>query len=111
MDAQPAFESAPKTCYNCNEVGHISKSLPYHLFLHCQLLAPLHNQITDCNPLISGRDCQQPRSNTGGGDMSTKTCYRCGGQGHISRECPQSGGPPGEGAPVRGNCYKVSLAQ
>lgn len=44
MDAQPTYEPAPKTCYNCNEVGHISKSLTLRS-LHCQsqLLAPLHD--------------------------------------------------------------------
>jgi len=50
----------------------------------------------------TGRDCPE-------GPKDTKTCYRCGTAGHISRDCPQSGPVGGAGGGSSGaECYKVS---
>ena len=38
--------------------------------------------------------------------QAEKTCYRCGGTGHISRECTQAGGAPGGGRAGGQECYK-----
>lgn len=57
--------------------------------------------------MILGRDCPD-------GPKDTKSCYRCGLTGHISRDCPQSGapagGPQGGGGGGGGSqeCYKAS---
>lgn len=48
------------------------------------------------------RDCPE-------GPKDTKTCYRCGTAGHISRDCPQSGPAGGAGGSSGAECYKVSL--
>ncbi|CAG2120046.1 unnamed protein product, partial [Medioppia subpectinata] len=37
------------------------------------------------------RECPQPRKGGGGGGGS-RACFRCGEEGHMSRECPKGGG-------------------
>jgi hypothetical protein len=52
---------------------------------------------------FTGRDCPE-------GPKDTKTCYRCGTAGHISRDCPQSAPAGGAGGGASGaECYKVRL--
>ena len=46
-----------------------------------------------------GRDCPE-------GPKDTKTCYRCGQPGHISRDCPSNAGGGGQSG---AECYKVSI--
>ncbi|KAH7255492.1 uncharacterized protein BKA55DRAFT_564213 [Fusarium redolens] len=43
------------------------------------------------------RDCTEPMKDN-------KSCYKCGQPGHISRDCPMSGGS-GQAT----ECYKVSF--
>ena len=50
-------ERPPVQCYNCQEMGHISRS------------------------------CPNPRKEREGGPRPPKTCFKCGKPGHMSFEC------------------------
>lgn len=52
----------PKSCYVCNEEGHIS------------------------------RECPQNENAGGAGFGSGPACYQCGKPGHIARNCRSGGG-------------------
>lgn len=58
----------------------------------------LRDCLTGAN--FPGRDCPE-------GPKDTKTCYRCGQPGHISRDCPTAGGSGQSGA----ECYKVCTSK
>ncbi|KAH7341590.1 hypothetical protein B0J17DRAFT_626075 [Rhizoctonia solani] len=68
------MEAKPKTCYKCNETGHISR---------------------DCPQNNQGGEA----SGGGYGGGSNAECYKCGKVGHIARACPEatSGGYGGGG--------------
>jgi hypothetical protein len=102
-----------RACYNCGEVGHMSRDCPqprqggggggggggrggdrdeasYGSCGGGDRGGGGDRACYNCgeNGHMS-RDCPQPRSGGGGGGGGGGACYNCGEQGHQSRDCPQ----------------------
>ncbi|ELU40678.1 zf-CCHC domain-containing protein [Rhizoctonia solani AG-1 IA] len=69
------MEAKPKTCYKCNETGHISRECP---------------QNTQNDNTGGGYSGGGYGGGYGGGGGSNTECYKCGKVGHIARACPEA---------------------
>ncbi|ODM98100.1 ATP-dependent RNA helicase glh-1, partial [Orchesella cincta] len=58
----------------------------------------------DCPP---HKDSGRGRGTRGGGGGDTGNCFRCGEQGHMSRDCPSGGGGGGGGERTCHSCGQV----
>ncbi|GLA56548.1 hypothetical protein AtubIFM54640_000204 [Aspergillus tubingensis] len=113
-----SFQAGGRGCFNC-------ESLPPALFRRLSNLSPSILSCTLCASIPAApaegekktaRDCPKKGTptcyNCGGRECTVapkeKSCYRCGGVGHISRECQASPAEGFGGAAAGGGqeCYK-----
>ncbi|PWN49534.1 hypothetical protein IE53DRAFT_138595 [Violaceomyces palustris] len=111
VSAQCGMEAAPKTCYRCNETGHISRDCPQAPeagaggFGGRQAFGSSGDCYKCGQPGHIARSC--PTAGGFGGARGAfssggRTCYNCGGVGHLSRECTSAGGATGS------RCYNCN---
>ncbi|WFD33528.1 signal recognition particle subunit [Malassezia cuniculi] len=90
--------TVPKTCYRCNETGHVSRDCP-------QGGAPTGgSECYRCGQ--SGHIARMcPRAGGFPAPRGGRGCFNCGGYGHISRDCASAPGALNAQSDARTKCY------